>query len=352
MICGRNKKAYLIIIIFMITSACALAQKSIKYDDVYNKAEESFKGVIKKLNIPVKEIDIDRVTAKPLEPKIIIDPDKSGENEKYYLAYTKSIIAHRDSLFIADCNQNTIFIANYDGKIIKSIGREGRGPGEFKYLQYMAENKNYFFAYDVGNQRVQIFNKKFKYLKSLPAQFTPSGRGIAANKDYLILNEKGAVPFDITSYSLKGLSLKKSNFIDKNFAFNVDLQRANFTYGMQIDASSENYTAAAVSMHPYIFIFDKNGNALYSIKYEGKRINEMKRKNIPGHFVMSALGIKIIKNKLFVLTPGKMFIYDLERRSINKVYSLLETDAYTFGIFENTLFTAALGKVYKSYIEY
>ena len=351
----KSKRSKNICILFMLLisiSTDVIAQQYNKHEEAYAKAGQGYNELIKKLNIPVMEIDIDKTTAKPLVPKIIIDSDKEISKEKYFLAYVRSIIAHKDTLFIHDIHQNAIFISNYNGKIIKSIGREGRGPGEFKYPQYMSENKDYFFVYDIGNGRIQIFNKKLKYLKSLPAQFTPSGRNIGANKDYLILNEKIGVPFDITSYSLKDLSLKKSDLIDKNFVFNVDLQRANYTYGMQIDASSDNYIVAAVSMHPYIFVFDNNGKPLYSLKYKSKKITELMRTNASGSFHTLVFRIKVISNQLFVLIPGEVIIIDLQKKAINKVYSLVNTEAFTFDIFKNTLFTATLNKICKVDIDY
>lgn len=357
--CGRNNLVYIILLIMSMFYKSIIAQytdplqkKSNNKNDVYAKAEQSYNNLIKKLNIPVIEIDIDRFSAESIEARIIIDPNKDIDKNKYFLASTYSMIVHKDSLFMLDFKQNAILISNFDGKIIKSIGREGRGPVEFKNPQFISENKNYFFVYDLGNGRIQIFNKKFKYLKSLPTSFFCNGRNLAANNDFLILNEKLTVPFDITSYSLKDLSLRKSNFIKQEFVFETDLKKGNMLYGMVIDASTEKYITAVTSMLPYIFVFDNTGKPIYSIKYKSKQNNENMRSNTSGGYTMLINGIKIIKNNLFVLMPRKMIIYDLQKKAINKILSFDNIGAISFAVYEKTLFLATLDKVYKTDINY
>ena len=349
----NNKLIYFTLVLIVTLSTVVIAQTSINQSEVYAKAQQSYYDLIKKLNIPIIEIDLDKYNIETLEPKIIIDPNKEVEGAKYYLATTFSMLAHRDTLFIVDTRQNTILVSSFDGKIIKTIGREGSGPGEFRNPYCMIENKSYYFIFDQRNGRIQILNKKFKYVKSLPMSFLPGSRNIAANNSQLLINEKNSVPYEVTSYSLKNLALTKSDFIDKRFTFDLDLQKNNNRlYSMYIDASSDKYIAAVCSLVPYIFIFDNNGKPVYSIKYKSKKITELMQNNKAGSFWRLVNGINIKNNILFVHLHKKMFSFDMQKKSINKVYSLENIDSDTFTIYEKNLFLSFMDKVYRTDINY
>jgi hypothetical protein len=55
-----------------------------------------------------------------------------------------------------------------DGKIIKKLARRGQGPGEFSLIKRIVVDTNRIFIADLENSNVQILNKDFSYLKSIP----------------------------------------------------------------------------------------------------------------------------------------------------------------------------------------
>jgi sugar lactone lactonase YvrE len=69
-----------------------------------------------------------------------------------------------------------------DGKFIKSWGRLGSGPGEFKTPHAMAfDASGRLFVADRGNNRVQIFDRDFKFVAEWPQFGRPSDVQIDAN---------------------------------------------------------------------------------------------------------------------------------------------------------------------------
>src|SRR5262245_28329770 len=69
-----------------------------------------------------------------------------------------------------------------DGKFIKSWGRLGSGPGEFKTPHAMAfDASGRLYVADRGNNRVQIFDRDFKFVAEWPQFGRPSDVAIDAN---------------------------------------------------------------------------------------------------------------------------------------------------------------------------
>lgn len=329
-------------------------KKDIDISNAYLKAEACYQALVKNMKMPSIDLDLDALKSDSLYLKLIVDPYQNNADNKYFISSVMGMLAHRDSVFILDYKQSQIYISNYDGKVLKAIGRYGSGPGEFKNPSYITENNLYYFIYDHSNGRIQILNKHFKYLKSFPINVNPTSRGIAADENHLFANTDVAVPFTINSYDINSLSLLKDRFIDKAFAFNDNLLRHNQLYQMRIAVSTGKYIVAACSLTPYIFIFDKNGKPLYSIKYHSKKIKEDIRNPLSGFYVRFINEIAVKGDNLFVLMPGRLLIYDLKARESKKYFAVrkkIVTDC--FAIFGGNLFVASLsGEVYKSKINY
>ncbi len=115
----------------------------------------------------------------------------------------------RERLYIADTQNHIIRVYDKDGHPLFTIGRRGRGDGEFNFPSYLALDRNgRLFVVDSFNFRVQIFDpegnfiKKFGKLGDSSGQFTrPHGIGIdsdghiyvvdAAFNNFQIFNEDG-----------------------------------------------------------------------------------------------------------------------------------------------------------------
>jgi sugar lactone lactonase YvrE len=69
-----------------------------------------------------------------------------------------------------------------DGKFIKSWGRLGSGPGEFKTPHALAfDAQGRLYVADRGNNRVQIFDQEFKFVAEWPQFGRPSDVHVDAN---------------------------------------------------------------------------------------------------------------------------------------------------------------------------
>ncbi len=68
---------------------------------------------------------------------------------------------HQGRLWVSDVERSQILIYSNAGKFIKSVGKEGEGPGEFKGLMGLALMKNGdVLASEIGNRRIQILDSE------------------------------------------------------------------------------------------------------------------------------------------------------------------------------------------------
>ena len=81
-----------------------------------------------------------------------------------------------------------------DGKLIKTIGRKGSGPGEFDAPHGLAiDSKGRLFVADRGNNRVQILDQDGKFIDQWPQFSRPSGIAIRNDVLYTADSESGSV---------------------------------------------------------------------------------------------------------------------------------------------------------------
>jgi len=89
------------------------------------------------------------------------------ENDDQLLSHPVNLqLGSENNIFVIDQRLNSIFEYSINGKFIKSIGRSGKGPGEFDSPLRFVYDKGVFYISDPMNGRVQILNSKGEYLSS------------------------------------------------------------------------------------------------------------------------------------------------------------------------------------------
>ncbi len=115
--------------------------------------------------------------------KVLMTLGKSGiaGNGKYEFNSPADIaIADNGNIFIADGHgqdgNNRVMKFSPDGTFIKSWGKTGYGPGEFKSLHCLAiDARGRLFVADRGNNRLQIFDQEGNYITQWTQFGKPSG---------------------------------------------------------------------------------------------------------------------------------------------------------------------------------
>jgi len=71
-------------------------------------------------------------------------------------------------VFIGDASKHTVHVFLQDGSYVTSIGREGRGPGEFTASPFPMIISNLLYVYDAMQLRVNVFSKdSFELLQTI-----------------------------------------------------------------------------------------------------------------------------------------------------------------------------------------
>lgn len=120
-------------------------------------------------------------------------------------------VAPDGSLYVADTHENRIMVFAPDGRLIRSFGSYGLGPGQFTYPTDVAfgPDDTYYISEFGGNDRIQVFDAAGNFLFSFGSfgpetgqfnrpqsmEFTPDGRELwiadACNHRIVITDPQG-----------------------------------------------------------------------------------------------------------------------------------------------------------------
>ena len=90
-----------------------------------------------------------------------------------------------DKLYVTDIKKSKVLVLDMEGKLLKEIGELGKKEGQFQAPNALTLDKDgNLFVVDTGNQRVQVFDKDGKYVRSING----STNGV---DDSLFVNPRG-----------------------------------------------------------------------------------------------------------------------------------------------------------------
>ena len=108
-------------------------------------------------------------------------PGEEGPDQKHFTAPSDVAVAPSGEIFVADghgeTGNNRVVKFAKDGTFIKSWGKTGYAPGEFRSMHAIAiDSRGRIFVGDRGNNRIQLFDQEGKSLSIPWTQFgKPSG---------------------------------------------------------------------------------------------------------------------------------------------------------------------------------
>jgi sugar lactone lactonase YvrE len=103
-----------------------------------------------------------------------------GKDSSHFTSPSSVAVAANGDIFVADGHEpngnNRVMKYSKDGKFIKSWGKTGYGPGEFRTLHGIAiDSRGRIFVADRNNNRIQLFDQDGKHLSTWTQFGTPSG---------------------------------------------------------------------------------------------------------------------------------------------------------------------------------
>src|SRR6266705_2330701 len=132
--------------------------------------------------------------------KLLMTLGKSGgaAEPDYFYQPDDVLVAPNGDIFVSEghgAGNNRIFKFSKDGKLIKTWGKLGTGPGEFDQPHALAmDSRGRLFVGDRNNNRIQIFDQDGKFLDQWKQFSRPSGLYIDKNDTlYVADSESGSV---------------------------------------------------------------------------------------------------------------------------------------------------------------
>ena len=105
--------------------------------------------------------------------------------------------------YITDFQQNTVWMCDSKGRLIRRLGREGSGPGELNFPSGTTVYEDKVIVLDKGNSRVVVFKMDGTYVDDFRIDFFMA-TGILASKDGRIAVNSLWEPTLFTVYDMDG----------------------------------------------------------------------------------------------------------------------------------------------------
>ena len=113
---------------------------------------------------------------------------------KHQLNKPADFIVTTDRIIVSDAGDDCLIVFDKKGRLIRRIGRQGQGPGEFNRPGKIGAFENKIIAFDTQNSRFQVFSWSGDCLKTYmgaPGILTIGGRLWYVNDNEYYFNSEG-----------------------------------------------------------------------------------------------------------------------------------------------------------------
>ena len=213
----------------------------------------------------ITTFEADKITQKTVKiqemfPKFTIVPLET--NEKSLIQYIKKIILYGDCIYVLDDQRPLFAVFSINGKLVKTIGRQGHGPGEFYVpTDFIIDPKTkQIELYDGFGRKILIYDLEGKFLKSVPVSVDGDYFVKFEDESYLIytnMRNGKRMPFKLIRID------KGGKIITKEFPYSQETVQTTYSPFVQIGADkyifSEHlndtiYQITQKEIHPFIYI--------------------------------------------------------------------------------------------------
>lgn len=250
-------------------------------DTVLPKTEnETFNKLL--LNAPATIINIDEV---PVDTIIVTSEQTLGTetssyfSEPVYLEFpATSFIKLDDTFYVA--NQQKIYAMDKEGVWQRSVGRQGKGPGEFASSLKITRNSQHIIAFDYSNGRIQVFdhNLNLLFVRNKNLHDALFGKNFALNNHFLYL---GLVPHSndalIEVYRTDDLKNRIEMFWPKIIPDGLQPGPYN---GILIDVNTIGNIVVTNIGLPYLFLLKPDRKIKHILYFESSYYQELENPSV------------------------------------------------------------------------
>jgi hypothetical protein len=223
-------KLIIFLIIILLISACS------KYDsaDIIHPTEEnltlvgSHNSAVLNVNEMVEEKDLETEKASYFQQLSNINKTLSigvqyGDENQMFGQIQDVALDSLHRIYILDSHKQDIRVFNASGEYLTTVGRRGRGPGEFQLARSMAIYNNEFLFVSNGYQ-IEVYNianESIEYSETI--QFDKNIYSICVIDDQLYLHSSNPLDFNDIS--------EEKNYTNMIHAYSLPLFEYQFSFG-------------------------------------------------------------------------------------------------------------------------
>lgn len=173
-------------------------------------------------------------------------------------------------IYVADDLSWNVVVFDAAGRLLRRVGRRGRGPGEFERPWYLAVDRyDSLFVWDGALARISVFGPDFRFARSFPApgRWTVSGFSVRSDGTLLVGAFAPGMMGSIHVLSREGRVLR--SFGPSADATGIPEGFASSLLGGSVDESDEGILFSRRS--PYELVFhDRTGRRVRSCRGDAR----------------------------------------------------------------------------------
>ncbi|MCP5047347.1 MAG: 6-bladed beta-propeller [bacterium] len=144
-------------------------------------------------------------------------------DDTHFMARPESLVVGEDgNIYVYDAMLKKVFQFDKTFKLVRTFGRQGRGPGEFhggdfgmKKLYYAPDKRLY--AAEPYNRKIVVFDKEGKHIKDIPLPYQMGAESFCPVVDkrhnfYMISSNQGAVDVYNSRMAVTHILLDKKDY--------------------------------------------------------------------------------------------------------------------------------------------
>ncbi len=281
------------------------------------------------MEAPATIIDLDEMPVDTLiiRPEHVLGTETSSFfSEPVFLGFpVNSFIKIDDSLYVA--HREKIYVMDEEGIWQRSVGRQGRGPGEFASTLKIANNSKYIIALDYWNGRIQVFDHDLNLLFIQDKNLYDSTfwRNFSLTDNFLYL---GLIPNSnddlIEIYGIDNFENQIETFWPKIIPNGLQPGPYN---GIIIDVNNYNNIALTNQGLPYLFLLNSDRSIEQVLYFESTNYRELENP--------SAKPIRVEGNTEHDLPGVKSFIQHMKINDDGSIYFTVRNNLYQLVMIEN-----------------
>ncbi len=154
------KKALFLFTLIIIVCVTACNKQS---DSIYAEQLEESKGYV----LPIEDLDQleEEIEENIFEFEAVLSDQYTVDQlEIEGVKSPNGILCREDDILISDGANDTLVVIDFDGNIIRKLGKTGNGPLEFVQPGDIVNYKDRIYILDEKNHRVQILDEELNYI--------------------------------------------------------------------------------------------------------------------------------------------------------------------------------------------